>query len=217
MKWGEGWQWKTEKDKHGDEPDRGIARYFHGRVQELDKFQKRLAHAVARNSGTIFLIQAPLRSGKTALLHGCKEMARDEGWQVVQPPKGALWEYNELRKTIGLPPQGRKVKKTGGWGFTKIINFFRGSETVIDSIPQTPLRVLLEGNTPPVGRNRPGTSAKHGEKTAYYLTGGRRRHTRTPAKRNDRKADHSCGGRSGHDITDLGGTGGVQDRRKIQS
>ncbi len=73
-------QKKKEVKQWIDELDRGPVKCFHGRKEELHKFQKRLEHATARNSGTIFVIQAPPGAGKTALLDQYKKMAEKNVW-----------------------------------------------------------------------------------------------------------------------------------------
>ena len=122
--------------------DRGAAKHFHGRKTILSEFQKALAESMESKGGTIFLIQGPPGVGKTALLAKCWEEAEERGWGVAEIDPEDLWNPDELRKTLGLPPQERKVGKTTGWGLDKIFNFFRKTETEINSPLDTPADIL---------------------------------------------------------------------------
>ncbi len=122
--------------------DRGAAKHFHGRKTILLEFQKALAESMESKGGTIFLIQGPPGVGKTALLAKCWDEAEERGWGVAEIDPGDLWNPDELRKTLGLPPQERKVGKTTGWGLDKIFNFSRKTETEINAPLDTPADIL---------------------------------------------------------------------------
>ncbi len=119
--------------------DRGATKYFHGRKTILLEFQKALAESMESKGGTTFLIQVPPGVGKTALLAKCWEEAEERGWGVAEIDPGDLWNSDELRKTLGLPPQ--RVGKTTGWGLDKIFNFFRKTEKEINA-PLAPPQIF---------------------------------------------------------------------------
>ena len=122
--------------------DRGAAKYFHGRENILAEFQNLIADSDKSRGGTIFLIQGPPGVGKTALLAKCWDEAEERGWGVAEIDPEDLWNPDELRKTLGLPPQERKVGKTTGWGLDKIFNFSRKTETRINAPLDTPTDIL---------------------------------------------------------------------------
>ena len=78
--------------------------------------------------------------GKTALLAKCWDEAEERGWGVAEIDPEDLWDPDELRKTLGLPPQ--MVGKTTGWGLDKIFNFSRKTETQINAPLDTPADIL---------------------------------------------------------------------------
>ena len=122
--------------------DRGAAKYFQGREEILLEFKKLLADSGKPKGGTILLVQGPPGVGKTALLAKCWDEAEERGWEVAEIDPEDLWNPDELRKTLGLPPQERKVGKTTGWGLDKIFNFFRKIETEINAPLDTPADIL---------------------------------------------------------------------------
>ena len=122
--------------------DRGAAKHFHGRKTILLEFQKALAESMESKGGTTFLIQGPPGVGKTALLAKCWDEAEERGWGVAEIDPEDLWNPDELRKTLGLPPQERKVGKTTGWGLDKIFNLSRKTETEINAPLDTPADIL---------------------------------------------------------------------------
>ena len=62
------------------------------------------------------------------------------GWEVAEIDPEDLWNPDELRKTLGIPPQ--RVGKTTGWGLDKIFNFFREIETEVNAPLDTPADIL---------------------------------------------------------------------------
>ena len=82
--------------------ERGPAKYFHGRREILDSFEYQLETAVRkRKSGTIFLIQGPPGSGKTALLDHCRKLAALSGWQTVKIGPASIGDTNNMRTRLG--------------------------------------------------------------------------------------------------------------------
>ena len=139
---------KKETGQWIDELDRGPAKYFHGRKEELRKLQKRLEHATARNSGTIFLIQAPPGAGKTALVEECKKLAERDRWQTLKISEMALWNSNELRKLLGRKPEERITGREHKAGVESHLVGTTGRVIAVDSSPSTPLDMLREGESP---------------------------------------------------------------------
>ena len=83
-------------------PDRGPAKYFHGRKQILNDFGKVLDYSTQNKRGTIFLIQGAPGAGKTALLSECEKIAERKRWKVANIPVRAIWSVAELRQTLGM-------------------------------------------------------------------------------------------------------------------
>ncbi|MCY4162436.1 MAG: ATP-binding protein [Flavobacteriaceae bacterium] len=80
--------------------NRGKAKYFHGRKEELDLFRGTLNIAKIENGGTIFIIQGSPGVGKSALLEEFKELGVAEEWGVVEISHDGLWDAHELRKYL---------------------------------------------------------------------------------------------------------------------
>ncbi len=89
--------------------DRGPAKYFHGREEMLVKFRDILWRSKQKEAGTIFLIQGAPGAGKTALLHECEKLARDQEWKTAKISSLAFWNPTELRSSLG---------SRGIWGLT---------------------------------------------------------------------------------------------------
>ena len=53
-----------------------------------------------KKKSTNFIIQGSLGSGKTALLHKCREMATKKGWNVFKIKADALWDMKEFRESL---------------------------------------------------------------------------------------------------------------------
>ncbi len=115
--------------------DRGVAKYFHGRKDILDKFAYRMEIAENSRGGTILLVQGPPGVGKTALLAKCWEEAKKKGWDVAQITPRDLWDPDRLRKTL---PISLEIRVVGGEG---------EAEITIDHRPRTPLDILKTGDT----------------------------------------------------------------------
>ena len=64
-------------------PDRGPARYFHGRKKIRRDFRELLRYASQKTWGTTFLIQGAPGVGKTALLEEIASDALEDQWDVV--------------------------------------------------------------------------------------------------------------------------------------
>lgn len=83
--------------------DRGVAKYFHGRTEEISLFESLCHSAMESNGGAMLIIQGPPGAGKTALLHECAQHARDWGWQVAGIPHDAIWNKRSLRNSLKPP------------------------------------------------------------------------------------------------------------------
>ncbi len=83
-------------------PDRGTAKYFHGRKQVLSDFNEIIKRAVQAKSGTTFLIQGAPGAGKSALLEECEKRAREKGWKTAEIKPTAFWDPDALRDFLGL-------------------------------------------------------------------------------------------------------------------
>lgn len=124
--------------------DRGPANYFHGWKQILDDFSKVAGRAIRTKSGTIFLIQGAPGAGKTALMYECEKLARNSGWKVFRMPARALWDPDNLRRTLGL---GNIPQVTGGTVEISAGPFARGGVTVERASGVT-LDILRSGKHP---------------------------------------------------------------------
>ena len=97
-------------------PDRGPAKYFHGREEILSTFGKILNYSTENRWGTTFLIQGAPGAGKTALLYECDRLAQESKWETTEISSAALWDPNELQQSLKL----RRTWKVGGgrtsWG-----------------------------------------------------------------------------------------------------
>ena len=91
-------------------PDRGPAKYFHGRTAILRTLAEWCRHAAESRSGTIFLVQGAPGAGKTALLAECAKRAQAVGWRAARIDPDALWDPHALRKALG---RWRKPAVTG--------------------------------------------------------------------------------------------------------
>ena len=123
-------------------PDRGPAKYFHGRRQILSDFGEILRYSKQNKWGTTFLIQGAPGAGKTALLAKCGELARDRGWKIsdIDPP--ALWNPSELRQSLGL-----KIKIEGGSAHVGIPGIGE-AEVSAGRFPHTMKTLLQKGRDP---------------------------------------------------------------------
>lgn len=123
-------------------PDRGPAKYFHGRKQILSDFGEILKYSKQNKWGTTFLIQGAPGAGKTALLAKCGELARDRGWKIsdIDPP--ALWNPDELRQSLGI-----KIKIEGGSARVGIPGIGE-AEVSAGRFPHTMKTLLQRGRDP---------------------------------------------------------------------
>jgi len=80
--------------------DRGPARYFHGRTEILQDYNKFLLNSIRAKDGTILVIQGPPGAGKTALLHQCERIAKNQDWKTVEIDPPALWDPYVLRDSL---------------------------------------------------------------------------------------------------------------------
>lgn len=83
-----------------DVSDRGPAKYFHGRRLILSAIEVKCRQASAQAGGTTFLIQGVPGAGKTALLEECAKRALVAGWQIADIDPDALWDPEELHKSL---------------------------------------------------------------------------------------------------------------------
>ncbi len=93
-------------------PDRGPARYFHGRAQILYDFSDLLRRATKENNGTTFLVQGAPGAGKTALLEEMALDAMEKRWDVFNINLGDLYKPVHMAQTLGQPYVARKQKAT---------------------------------------------------------------------------------------------------------
>ncbi len=81
--------------------DRGPTPYFHGRSDILDGFARTLSDVRETGGGMVRLIYGAPGSGKTALLHECKNMADNKGFDSFYITVPSLWEADNLREMMG--------------------------------------------------------------------------------------------------------------------
>jgi hypothetical protein len=125
-------------------PDRGPARYFHGRKKILRNFNELLQYASEKTWGTIFLIQGAPGAGKSALLHECEKLAESSGWKTSRIHAPALWDLDELRQSID---SRRKLNVEGGAAKVAIPGIAE-AEVSAELPPQTVKGLLQKGKVP---------------------------------------------------------------------
>lgn len=91
--------------------DRGVAKYFHGRKDILQKFTDQMREAKRTGGGTIFLVQAAPGAGKTALLAECRRIAELAKWETAEINSSDLWDTNTLLQSLDQETK----QKEGGW------------------------------------------------------------------------------------------------------
>lgn len=91
--------------------DRGVAKYFHGRKNILQKFTDQMREAKRTGGGTIFLVQAAPGAGKTALLAECRRIAELAKWETAEINSSDLWDTNTLLESLDQETK----QKEGGW------------------------------------------------------------------------------------------------------
>ncbi len=94
--------------------ERGAAKYFHGRDEQLEVFQKALIKTKIKKEGSSILIQGPPGVGKTALLEQFKKIVIGEKWQVVSLDFDALYDRNELFHQIIQKSNQHDLEKSFG-------------------------------------------------------------------------------------------------------
>ena len=123
--------------------DRGPAKYFHGRKQILCDFNEIVSRATRGRSGTIFLIQGAPGAGKSALLHECAEQAKSAKWNIAKINSSALWNPDELRRSLG----GGNLKVKGGSAYLGVLGIGQ-AEISAERSPQTTRTLLQAGKSP---------------------------------------------------------------------
>ena len=93
-------------------PDRGPARYFHGRKKIRSDFKELLQYASQKVWGTTFLIQGAPGVGKTALLEEMASDALEIQWDVVDINLDDLYNPVHMAQTIGESYVARKQTVT---------------------------------------------------------------------------------------------------------
>ena len=124
--------------------DRGPARYFHGRKQILNDFEKLLEYSTQNKWGTTFLIQGAPGAGKSALLAECGKLAGRRKWKVVDIPVRAIWSVDELQRTLGrgnIPVATHGSAQVGGGPIGKL-------EITAKLASDTMLNMLRSGKDP---------------------------------------------------------------------
>ena len=125
-------------------PDRGPAKYFHGRQTILDGFSALLKYASQKTWGTIFLIQGAPGAGKSALLYECEKHARAREWMVADIGLGSLWDPHKLLDSLGLGDKYKPAEKSKQFGFKSFFGW--GYKSIR---PQTTVKnILKDGNQP---------------------------------------------------------------------
>ncbi|MCY4162342.1 MAG: AAA family ATPase [Flavobacteriaceae bacterium] len=80
--------------------DRGRAKHFHGREEEIQLVQKMLYQSKEEGKGISFLIQGPPGVGKTALLWELRRIGKELNWDIRKMNFEALWNPNELYRVL---------------------------------------------------------------------------------------------------------------------
>ncbi|MCY4268015.1 MAG: ATP-binding protein [Flavobacteriaceae bacterium] len=94
--------------------ERGPAKYFHGRHQELKAFKGLLHETSQKGIGSSLLIQGPPGVGKTALIEEHKKEASLQGWQVVDLTIPSLYDPKELFRRLTKNQKAHDVQTTFG-------------------------------------------------------------------------------------------------------
>ena len=125
-------------------PDRGPAKYFHGRKKVLDDFNGLLQFASQSTRGTIFLIQGAPGAGKSALFYECEKHARAGKWEVVDIGVGSLWDPYRLLGSLGLGEKYQPTEKSTQFGSKSFLGRGYKSSRPLPSVQN----ILEDGNKP---------------------------------------------------------------------
>ncbi|MCY3998702.1 MAG: AAA family ATPase [Flavobacteriaceae bacterium] len=94
--------------------ERGRAKYFHGRVEQLDLLKSLLNETVQREEGSSLLFQGPPGVGKTALIEKCCEIARKKDWRVIELDNQCLHDPKDFFRRITQKKSLQDLKKEYG-------------------------------------------------------------------------------------------------------
>ncbi len=94
--------------------ERGPAKYFHGREQEIHDFQYLMLQTMDRQMGSSMLIQGPPGVGKTALIEELKKHALQKGWQVFKLSNECLFDPKELFTKLTKKTKPKAFQKSFG-------------------------------------------------------------------------------------------------------
>lgn len=125
-------------------PDRGPAKYFHGRKQILNDFREISTYSRQNKWGTTFLIQGAPGAGKTALLAECERQAQKSEWETTEISSAALWDPNELQQSLKL----RRTWKVGSGCARVGISGIGEADINAERSPQTVKNLLRGGKKP---------------------------------------------------------------------
>ncbi len=81
--------------------DRGKAKYFHGRNQILDNFDRLVKDSMDTQTGSTFLIQGAPGAGKTALLDVISKRAEEKKWKVAKVSIEDLYTPASMAQSLG--------------------------------------------------------------------------------------------------------------------
>lgn len=105
--------------------DRGPTPYFHGRADILAGFARTLSDVRATGGGMVRLIYGAPGSGKTALLHECKNTADSKGFESFYITVPSLWEADNLREIMGRDGEYSSSESTHQVGLKGIYTWAR--------------------------------------------------------------------------------------------
>ncbi len=129
-------------------PDRGPARYFHGRREILCDFSDLLVRATKENNGTTFLIQGAPGAGKTALLDKCGKLAKASGWKVAEIDPPALWDTEELLYYLGKDTHPQITGMSGQVGVDAVVKAEGKLDMTINHARPIMQKILADGKKP---------------------------------------------------------------------
>ncbi len=126
-------------------PDRGPAKYFHGRKQILRDLGGILRYSTQNKWGTTFLIQGAPGVGKSALLEECEKHARENEWGVAKIGAESLWDPYELREDLGLGNKSEVTEKSTQFGVENLVK-----REIRTSRPRRTLLNILQADRQPL-------------------------------------------------------------------